>query len=154
ARGNVFREEDLKEGVAVIQRLLVANGFNEAKVTPAVTPDSAGQQMDVTITVAYGKRARYQTPVVHGDAGLPVNMIGRVTGWQVRFIKRWQQVNQARTRRGVAGILKKYESQDRLKAQVRVEKMDYDPAKRRVTPELNLERGPQVKVIATEASVS
>src|SRR5207248_2676332 len=37
ARGNVFREEDLKDGVAVIQRLLVANGFHEAKVTPVVT---------------------------------------------------------------------------------------------------------------------
>jgi outer membrane protein assembly complex protein YaeT len=153
-RGNVFRESDLAQAVAAIQKILVANGLYEARVTPDVKADPGGQQMFLSLTIQSGKRARYEMPVVHGDTSLSLDTIVRATGWRMRFIGRWRQVTQARSRNGLSGILKKYESQDRLKARVEMEELKYDPDTRRVTPTLNLERGPQVKVTATEAKVS
>jgi len=153
-RGNAFHEADLNEAVDAIQKLLVANGLYEAKVTPDVKADDTGRQIFLTVLVHYGKRARYLMPIVHGDATLPLNTIARATGWRMFFINRWKKVTEARTRGGLSGILSRYEKDDRLKARVELEALDYDPQQRRVLPTLNLDPGPRVEIEALEAKVS
>jgi outer membrane protein assembly factor BamA len=71
--------------------------------------------------------------------------------WRIPLIHWWRQVTEARTSQGVQGILKKYQSQNRLMARVELQK----PApERRVQPHLSINAGPAVKVEAIETKVS
>lgn len=152
--GAPFREEDLTNALEGIKRLMEANGLYQAEVTPTVERDSDTQQVFITFKVKEGKRARYESPVIQGDAKLPQGTMFRATGWRVPIIHRWRQVTEARTRKGVQGVLGKYQKQDRLTARVELRKLDYDAKRRRVRPTLNVNAGPKVKIKAVEAKVS
>ena len=151
--GTPFRDEDVTQAVEGIKHLLDTNGLYEAKVTPAVERDNEAQAVFITFTIKEGKRAKYETPTING-ASLPESTILRATGWRVPLIHWWLQVTNSRTRKGVQGILKKYQSQDRLKARVELQKLEYDAQHRRVRPTINITPGPKVKVKAVEAKVS
>ena len=152
--GTPFRDEDVTRAVDSIQRLMKANGLYEAQVTPHIEREQDAQQVFLTFEVQEGKRAKYDTPVFHGETLLPDNTIIRATGWRIPLIHWWRQVTDSRTRKGVQGIQGKYQSQERLTAKVEMEKMDYEADRRRVRPTLNIEPGPKVTVKAVEAKVS
>jgi outer membrane protein assembly complex protein YaeT len=152
--GNPFHPETLESAKANITKLLRDNGLYESSVEidHAVNPDT--EEVNITVHVDAGKRARYEQPVIHGDPKLPDGTIIRATGWRIRFINRWRQVSASLTQSGLAGIQKKYQNQDRLMAEVDLERLDYDADQRRVKPTLNLEAGPKVEIKALEAKVS
>jgi len=152
--GAPFQDEDIKRAVNRINRLFTTNGLYEAKITPEVDPRHDGQQVFVTFRVQSGKRAKYDMPGIRGETKLSENTILRATGWRIPLIHRWRQVTDARTRRGVQGILGKYQKQERLSARVELEKLDYDDAQNRVHPQINIDAGPKIKVKAVEAKVS
>ena len=152
--GNVFTDQDVNAAVSSMQKMLVANGLYDASVQSDKTLDDSGQQLFLTLQVKPGKRARYGQPEVRGDAKLPVNTIIKATGWRIRIIKRWREMTEARTREGLQGIIQKYQDQDRLRAKVELEKLNYDAEHRRVIPEIAIEPGPKVEIVTTEAKVS
>jgi outer membrane protein insertion porin family len=152
--GAVFQEEDLTRAVAAIKHLLELNGLYQAQVTSSIERDPDAQQVFLTLRVKEGKRARYEAPVVEGDESLSDSTVARATGWRVPIIHWWRQVTDARTRKGVQGLLGKYQKQDRLLAQVELKKLDYDAQHRRTRATLEVNRGPKVKVEAVEAKIS
>ncbi len=153
--GAPYQDEDLTKAVEGIKRLLDSNGLYEAKVTSAVERDDKAQQVFITFTFKEGKRAKYEAPILQGTPNLPESTILRATGWRIPIIHWWLKVANTRTRKGVQGVRRKYESQDRLKAQVELTKLDYDAERRRLQPTLKITPGPKVKVKkAVEAKVS
>ena len=136
-----------------IQRLFSGNGLHEADVH-LETFEGEHQQMGVHIVVNSGLRARYQTPVIRGNTKLSDATIVRATGWRIRFIGRWRKVTQALTNEGVDGIQKKYQKEDRLTATTELASLDYDPETLRVTPTLQIDAGPKIKIETPQASVS
>ena len=152
--GQLFQEEDVERAAQRIRRLLRSNGLYEAEVTPEVQPAGRAQDVFVTFRVKSGKRAKYAMPAFHGETKLSDGTILRATGWRVPIIHYWRHVTDSRTRKGIQGILGKYQGQERLTARVELEKLDYDPTRRRVHPQLNITPGPKVKVNAVEAKVS
>lgn len=152
--GRPFEEKMLSDAETNIAKLLRDNGLFEGTIKIDHSLDIDTEQVNITIGVDSGRRAQYQTPIIHGDAKLPLQTIIRATGWRVRFIKRWRHMTAALTQNGVAGIQKKYQQQDRLTAAVSIDSLDYDPGIHRVTPALTLEAGPKVKIEALEAKVS
>lgn len=152
--GTPFRQEDVDTSVSQISRVLTANGLYEAEVTPELKRDDDARQVSVTFHIKRGKRAKYEKPVIQGETKLAEGTILRATGWRIPLIHWWRKVTDARTRSGVQGVLSKYQKQDRLTAKVELEKLDYDAARRRVRPALNINAGPRVRVRAVEAKVS
>jgi outer membrane protein insertion porin family len=152
--GAPYQDEDLTKAVEAMKHLLDSNGLYEAKVTPAVERDDKAQQVFITFTLKEGKRAKYEAPLLQGNPTLPESTILRATGWRIPLIHWWLKVNNSRTRKGVQGVQRKYQSQDRLKAQVELRKLDYDAQHRRVQATLNIDPGPKVKVKSIEAKVS
>jgi len=152
--GAPFHDSDVGEAVDRIERLLVANGFYEARVTPEVEPADHAQQVFLNFRIKEGKRARYDTPVITGETKLPDRTILSATGWRFPLIHWWKHVSSSRTRAGVQGVLNKYGSRDRLMARVDLKKLDYDSKRRRVHPNLDIDAGPKVKVTAVETKVS
>ena len=152
--GTPFHEDDLTHAVENIKRLMLANGLYEGQATPAVERSSSAQEVFITFKVKEGKRAKYDMPSFEGDTKLSNDTILRVTGWRIPIIHWWRQVTDARTRKGVHGLLAKYQKQDRLTARVELKNLDYDAAHRRVHPNLSVETGPKVEVKAVEAKLS
>ena len=152
--GAPFHGEDVGQAVDHIHRLLQANGFYEATITPQVAAGDDAQQVFLTFQIREHKRARYEMPSITGMTKLPDATIVRATGWRIPLIHWWKSVTSSRTRGGVQGVLKKYGSQDRLMAKVELKKLDYDAAHRRVHPNLDIDAGPKVKITAVETKVS
>jgi outer membrane protein insertion porin family len=152
--GAPFHDQDVTQAAGGIKKLLEANGLYTAQVTPSVERSQDGQQVFIAFHIKEGKRAKYEKPVIHGDAKLPDNTILRATGWRIPVIHWWRHVTDAATHNGIRGISRKYASQGRLGARVELEKLDYDATRRRVEPNLNIEAGPKIKVNAVESKVS
>ena len=152
--GQLFQDEDVERAAQRIRRLFRSNGLYEAEVTPEVEPTGPAQDVFVTFRVKSGKRAKYGMPAFKGETKLSDGTILRATGWRVPIIHYWRKVTDSRTRKGIQGILGKYQGQERLTARVELEKLEYDPERRRVHPQLNITPGPKVKVQAVEAKVS
>ena len=152
--GTPFHEEDITRAVESVKHSMEANGLYEAQITPSVDRSSKAEEVFITIHVKEGKRAKYDQPVIEGDTKLSNDTVLRVTGWRIPIIHWWRQVTDARTRKGVHGLLAKYQKQNRLTARVELKKLDYDAQRRRVTPNLSVDTGPRVEVKALEAKMS
>src|SRR6266566_3211354 len=68
--GAPFEEEKLKAAEENIKNLLISNGFYESKIQREPRKEEDTQQIDVRVQVDPGKRARYDTPGIHGDTKL------------------------------------------------------------------------------------
>jgi outer membrane protein assembly complex protein YaeT len=152
--GAAFQDEDLTRAQSAIADLLKSNGLLSATVTPEVKRDPDAQEVFITCRIAEHQRARFDTPVLEGQPLLPDTTIFKATGWRLPIVHWWRQVTAAGTRAGVQGVLSKYHNQDRLKARVVLEKLDYETDTGRVRPTLHITPGPRVKVQALESSVS
>ena len=152
--GAPFREDDVKKAVDSMNRMFRTNGLYNAVVEPHIERSPDARQVFITFHITPGKRAKYEMPTIQGDPMLAESTILRITGWRLPIIHWWRKVTNARTRAGVRRLESKYQKQDRLLASVNLQKTDYDDARRRVRPELNVKPGPKVKVTAIEAKVS
>ncbi|HVW85121.1 MAG TPA: BamA/TamA family outer membrane protein [Bryobacteraceae bacterium] len=152
--GAPFEEQDVTNAVNSLTRLLKSNGLYEAQIKPTVERNSDGQQVFLKFDIRQGKRAKYEMPVITGNALISTDAILRATGWRIPLIHWWRQVTDSRTRKGVQGLLGKYQKQDRLTAKVNLGDLDYDAQKRRVRPHLAVDPGPKIKVTTLEAKVS
>jgi len=78
--GAPFCEDDVKQAVSNLQHLLQTNGLYEAEVKPETMPAGAAEQVFITLQVSTGKRAKYEMPVVQGQANLSDDALVRLTG--------------------------------------------------------------------------
>lgn len=152
--GAAFQDADLDAAKALLKDLLESNGLYQATIEPRVERDLRTQTVNITFELNPGKRAKYAEPIVSGTPGLPQAAILRATGWRMRILNKWRTVTQERTSAGVAGILKKYQRQDRLTASIKQEKPEYLADENRVRERLDINRGPKLQVKALEAKVS
>lgn len=153
--GSAFQEKNIGDAVVSMNRLFEANGLYGTTVEPQVTHSKAGDQVFITFTVHEKKRAKYEQPAVDGGQNLVSNsVILRVSGWRLPIIHLWRHVSQERTNSGATGILRKYESKERLMATVNVTGVEHDAAKNRVKPDVAIAPGPKVEIKAVEAKVS
>ncbi len=152
--GQPFDETALHAAEDTILRLFHDNGLYEAKVNTNIGREPDIQQLNFTFNLKTGKRAKYERPVITGNPLLPDETIIRATGWRIRFIGWYRQVTESLTRSGVNGVLKQYQSRDRLMATAQIKDLAYDRQRRRVKPTLEVNGGPKVRVRAVEAKVS
>jgi outer membrane protein insertion porin family len=151
--GAPFHDEDVTQATEAIKKLLVANGLYESSVTPEVERRGEGEQVFITFRIKDRKRAKYEAPTIHGNTELADSTIIRATGWRIPIIHWWRKVTEAHTNNGPQGVLHKYAKKDHLAAKVEVDKLDYDPARRRVRPNLEIDPGPKIKVTSVETKV-
>jgi outer membrane protein insertion porin family len=152
--GTPFDEGALDAAEKNIRALFTSNGLYGADVSLEKTFDSETALVDITIRVKPGKRARYDTPTILGQAKLADSTIIRATGWRIILIHRWRKATEALTDKGVEAIRKKYLDKDLLTATAELEGLDYDPARGRVKPRVQLDGGPAIQVKAEGAKVS
>jgi len=152
--GTPFQERNLNAAVDRLKALFRVNGFYSASVEPQRELSGEAQQIFLSFGVKTGKRAKYEMPVINGNAQISDAAILRASGWRIPIIHFWRQVTDSRTRRGVQAILGKYQKKDRLTAHVELKDLQFDPARRRVKPVLAIDPGPKINITAVETKVS
>src|SRR5579863_692030 len=152
--GQPFREENMAQAEAGLQRLLVDDGYYESRMQQRIDYDPKTQQAHVHFMVDSGPRASYRAPVLKGDLKLAVEKIIAATKWKRPFIGGWRSVSGNRTRQAVDNIRSKYQDANRIMATVQLQSMDYDHDTRRVAPVLNIDAGPKIEIKAVGAKVS
>jgi outer membrane protein assembly complex protein YaeT len=152
--GTPYDPADVETAKLHIVQILRDNGLFTGDAGSATLSDPSTNQVTISFLVNSGKRARYQTPVVHGDPKLSETTIIRATGWRIPVIHRWRVVTQAQTDKGIDGIQKKYLKQNRFTASIDLESMDYNAKTGRATPNLNINAGAKINVKAVEAKLS
>jgi outer membrane protein assembly complex protein YaeT len=152
--GQPFDEEALADAKQQIEQLFESNGLYAAGLQSSLLREPDVQQLNLTFAVNAGKRAKYEKPLITGNAVLSDDTIIRATGWRFRFIGWYRKVTEARTRNAMTGVLKAYQKKDRLMATARVAKLDYDAARNRLKPTLEVNAGPKVDIRAVETEIS
>ena len=151
--GQPFDPKEVPNSESAIKNLLMRNGLRDATVTSRLDP-SDHQQMNILFDVHDGSRATFNTPLITGDPKLPEHDIIKATHWHRFLLPSWRPVTEALLRDGVERVRKKYQSKNRLMANVHLKSMDYDPKKRTVTPTFEIAAGPIVKIGVVEAKIS
>ena len=147
--GEPFRESALREAVERLQGTLRADGFYETKITWTLVPHEATRQMDVTINLDSGTRARVGNITLDNKTPYPDQEVLKRTK-----IPPGKQVTAARLSQGSEKIRKYLVNQGYLGAGAVITAGTYDPQSDLVPLRIAVTAGPRVRVEITGARIS
>ena len=146
--GTRFTEAKLNQALELMHQALADNGFHQAKITHNLTPNPTEQVVDISFQVVSGPQARLGTVEVTGDPGLSVAAFRRYA-----HLKAGARVDRDTVNRALTGVLKHYQRQDRLEAEIKLESQVYSPETDKSSLRFTANRGPIVKVRVEGASI-
>ena len=147
--GTRFTQEKMTRALEQMRETLAENGYHQPTITPKLTPHPEDQLMDVVFHVASGPQARVGKITVTGDSGLSAEEFRRYAHLRIGAHVDHDTVNRA-----LDGVLKHYQSQDRLEADVKLEAAEYDAASKTMSYRFSATRGPQVKVLVEGTKIT
>jgi outer membrane protein insertion porin family len=147
--GDPYRESSLREGISRLQESLRDDGLYQAKITWALGPHPDTRQMDITLTVDSGPRARVGSITVEDNTRYPQEQLLRKSKISIK-----NEVTGARLSRGAERIRKFLVNQGYLGAGDEIMRGTYDPQTNRVPLTLSVTAGPRVRVEIVGARLS
>ena len=146
--GTRFTQAKMLRAVQQMRSTLEENGYHEAAITQTVTPHPNQQLADVAFRVVSGSRARVGKIGVTGDSGMTLDEFRRHANLRAGAYVDHDIVNRA-----LDGVLRQYQKQNRLEADVKLESATYNSATKAVDYSFTANRGPVVKVEVKGAPV-
>jgi outer membrane protein insertion porin family len=147
--GTSFSKTKLNQALLSIRKALAENGFNESAVTYTLTPHTDEQLVDVHFHVVPGPQARVGAVSVSGDVGMSTETFRR----RAR-LKSGSRINHDTTNRALSGVLKHYQDQDRLEAEIKINSQQYKKNSNRTDFGFSANQGPIVRVVVQGADIS
>ena len=148
--GSSYTEADATTGIDALKLVLAQNGFYQPTVTVKTVSDTAGQQMNITYTVAIGPQARVGKVTIAGkDPGITIDAF-RSKG----KLKAGSKVGRETTSTALDNLRKFFQKKDRLEATVTLRRSTYDIATKSLDYDFEVEQGPVVKVEVAGAKFS
>lgn len=114
--GELFTEQRLQEGIRSLKSTLARHGYRRPAVEHGLRHQPATQQVDVSIQVTSGPRARIGDLVLQGD--------GPLAEGEVRSIARWKRGSRFRSdsiQRGIRHLRNRLRRQDYWSPDIRVD---------------------------------
>jgi outer membrane protein insertion porin family len=127
---------------------LEENGYHQASIAQTVTPHPERQLADIAFRVKSGPRARVGAVTVTGDSGMNVAEFRRLA-----HLRTGAYVDHDTVNRALDGVLREYQDQGRLEAEVKLESASYDRGANVVDFRFSANRGPVVKVVVEGANI-
>ena len=149
ASGARFTEARLNQAITQMKSALAENGYHQATITPTLVPHPEEQLVDISFHVVSGPQARVGTINVSGDSGMSAEDLRRQA-----HLNPGKTVDRETGNRALAGVLKHYQKQDRLEAEVKLESQSYSEQGHKTDFRFYANRGPVVKVLVQGASIS
>jgi outer membrane protein assembly complex protein YaeT len=148
--GAAYTDTDAQASVDAVKLVLAQNGYYAPTVAVKITPDPAGQQMNLTYTVALGPQARVGKVTVAGkDPGITLEAF-RSKG----KLKANSKVGHETTSTALENLRAYFQKKDRLEATVTLRKSTYEASTRTVNYDFEVEEGPVVKIQVVGAKFS
>src|SRR2546425_789455 len=149
ALGEAFHQSTLQEALERLRRTLNEEGLYQAQVTYELAPREATRQMDITVRVAPGPRARLRSIELHNHTELPDSaVLGRSK------LKPGREVTLALLNRATERVRKLLVGKDHLGARVSLRRGTYDPKSNTLPLEFEVTTGPKVRVEVAGARIS
>lgn len=127
---------------------LEESGYFGAAITQSITPHPDRQLADIAFRVVSGSRARVGKVTVTGDPGMSLESFRHFAGLRIGAHVDHDTVNRA-----LDGVLREFQRQGRLEADVKLESEEYDASTKSVDYRFTAMRGPVVKVEVEGASL-
>ena len=147
--GTRFTEARLNQGIDQMRQALLDNGFHEPVITHAVTPRPNEQLVDIAFKVVSGPQARVGTVQVTGEPGMNVDEFRRHA-----HLHPGAHVDHDTVNRALNGVLKYYQKQGRLEAEIKIESQNYSPDTKKTDFTFTVNRGPVVRIRVEGAGIS
>lgn len=147
--GTRFSENRLGAAQTRMKQALADNGFNEPKITYTLKPHQEEQLVDIAFDVVSGPQARVGSVAVEGDSGMTLEQFRHSA-----HLRAGAKVNHDTNNRALTGVLKHYQKQDRLEADVKLQAQTYVPNTDKSNYSFAANRGPVVKVGIEGAKLS
>jgi len=149
AAGSRFTQARLTQAIAQMRATMAQNGFHQPVITQKLTPLPEEQLVDISFTVASGPQARVGKVEVTGDPGMKADEFRRHA-----HLKTGSLVDHESSNRALTGVLKHYQGQERLEAEIKLEAEQYDSAEKKVNFHFSVYQGPVVKVLVEGTGIS
>ena len=146
--GTRLTQAKMLRAVAQMRSTLEQNGYHQSSVAQTVTPHPEQQLDDVAFRVISGPRARVGTIAVNGDSGMSLETFRRHAG-----LRSGAHVDRDTINHALDGVLRDYQKEGRLEADVKLESAQYNTATKSVDYRFTAVRGPVVKVEVQGAAV-
>jgi len=147
--GTRLTQDKLNRALEQMRLTLAENGYHKPAIDPTLTPHPADQLVDISYRVVSGPQARVGTVAVTGDAGISLEEFRHYAR-----LRTGVHVDHDTTNRALDGVLKYYQRQGRLEADVKLESAQYDPATNVVNFHFSANRGPVVRVLVEGAKLT
>jgi len=148
APGARFTPVKLSQALEQMRQTLARNGFSEPSITQTLTPHHEEQLVDIAFYVVSGPQARVGTVQVTGDSGMTTDEFRRHA-----HLRTGAHVDHDTANRALAGVLKHYQGQERLEAEIKLESEQYAADSKTSNFHFSASQGPQVKVLVEGASM-
>jgi outer membrane protein assembly complex protein YaeT len=142
APGTRFSQAKLTQALAQMRSTMAENGFHEPAITQTLTPHPEEQLVDIAFHVVSGPQARVGAVEVTGDSGMSAEEFRHHA-----HLKAGSHVDHDTGNRALAGVLKQYQSKDRLEAEIKLESEQYAADAKKANFQFSANRGPIVKVL-------
>ncbi|MGD0730064.1 MAG: POTRA domain-containing protein [Terracidiphilus sp.] len=149
APGARFTQAKLNTALEQMRRTLARSGFHDAQITQVMNQHPEQQLVDIAFHVASGPQARVGAVQVTGDPGMSTDEFRRHA-----HLRTGAHVDHDTGNRALAGVLKHYQKEDRLEAEIKLESENYASATKRSDFHFSANRGPEVKVLVEGVSMS
>jgi outer membrane protein insertion porin family len=147
--GEPFRQSTLKEALGRLKEALRNDGLYQAKVETSLAPHSDTRQMDVTVRVVPGPRARISKIEIRNHTEFKVEELREHSK-----LSPGNEVLSTRLDRGAERVRKLLVAADHLGARVSISRGDYDPSSDTLPLVMDVAAGPRVRVDITGAKIS
>ena len=139
--GTHFTEAKLSQALDQMRQALTDNGFHQPVITNSITPRPNEQLVDIAFKVVSGPQARVGTVQVAGEPGMSLEEFQRHA-----HLRPGAHVDHDTANRALNGVLKYYQKQSRLEAEIKIESQSYVADTKRINFAFTVNRGPVVKI--------
>ncbi len=140
APGTRFTQAKLDQALEQMRAMLAQDGFHEPVLTQKLTSRPEEQLVDIAFHVVSGRQARVGAVTVTGEPGMSVAEFRRHA-----HLKTGARVNNETRDRALSGVLKVYQGQERLEAEIKLESQKFTAPKDSFS--FSALRGPVVQVL-------
>jgi len=147
--GKAFTQGALDAAETSMRELLERNGYYESKIAAQTTTDEVNRQMNVTLAVTLGVRARIGAVTAGGDAGMTAVDFRRRA-----HLKLGAKVGRETTSNALNKLQRRYQKIGHLAAKVKLDEHSYDAAAHRVEYQFTANQGPTVDLVTEGVKLS
>ena len=146
--GTRFTQNRLEAATERMRQALADNGFNEPVIAYKLTRHAGEQLVDIAFEVTSGVQARVGEVAVSGDSGMTLDQFRRHAR-----LRTGTRVDHETSSRALSGVLKRYQKEDRLEADVKLVSEVYSRETKKSSFTFSANRGPVVRVNVEGAKV-